>query len=99
MTTIEVDAGDKVRITATFTDPDTDAAVTPTAVIFAYQLPGAAAAEKTYGTDPEVTLVSEGVYRLVLDCDSPGRIKVRVRSTGTGKAAEAAEILVTPSPL
>jgi len=99
MITFTCDLGDQVRITATFIDVDDGAALTPGGVHFVIRDPAGEDATYEYGVDEEVTLVSTGVYRVVLDCDTAGRYRVRVYSTGTGKAAELGEITVRKNPL
>jgi hypothetical protein len=93
-TTITVDQGDKIRVTGTFTDPDDDSAVDPTVVKIGFTNPAGTSTVYTYGTDPEVTRVSAGVYRLLISADTAGRYHVRAWSTGTGQAAESGTVIV-----
>jgi len=96
-TRITVDQGDKVRVTATFTDPDDDSAVDPTTVKMGFLDPSGATTIYTYGVDSEVTRVSAGVYRLLVDAATAGRYRVRAWSTGTGQAAELGTLVVRPA--
>jgi len=96
--TFYCDEGDKVRVTATFTDVDDASAVTPTTVSFRVLDPSGTSTTYVYGVDGEVSLVSTGVYRLLLDCDYDGQFLVRAWSTGTGQAAESGSIQVFKDP-
>ncbi len=79
--------GNIVRLTGTFTDAD-DVALDPTVVKAVIERPDGTKTTYTYGTDPELTRSSEGVYKISLDTTGfPGVWLYRWYSTGTGQAA------------
>jgi len=98
ITTHHCDVGDKIRATATFTDPDDGSPITPTTVSFRVVTPAGVGTTYVYGVDEEVTLISTGVYRVLIDLEESGKYKVRVWSTGTGQAAELGTVIVERDP-
>lgn len=92
------DKGDLVKVTGTFTDPDSnDALIDPTVVKVSVKEPDGTTTTYTYGTDAECVKVSTGLYKLEINCDAPGTWHYRWWSTGTGQAAEPDEFIVEPS--
>ncbi len=90
---LELDQGDVARVTATFTDPDTDAHVDPDAVNFRVKAPDGTVTTFIYGVDAEIARESDGVYRLHVSVDQNGRYYIYCFSTGQGQAAEQAAIM------
>ena len=80
--------GQKVRITAVFTDEDGEAG-DPSAVYAVVKEPGEAAVTYTYGTDAEVVKDSVGNYHLDQALDRPGIWAARWYSTGNVQAGSA----------
>ena len=94
-TITKYDDGDRVRMTATFTDIDS-VNVDPSTVTFQIRDPAGTVVSYTYGTDAEVVKDAVGVYHVVYDLDTPGEWVYRFSSTGTGKAAATKHVFVDP---
>lgn len=77
--------GNTVRATVTFTS-DGDP-VDPGTVTGTVKDPDGTTTVYTYGSDSELTRSSAGVYRLLIPADIDGLWRVRLHSTGSGKAA------------
>lgn len=92
------DIGDKVRVTASFTNLDGDAA-DPTTVTVKVQPPGGTITSYVHGTDDEVEKDATGVYHIDLSTDRPGRWRYRWETTGLVEAAEDGHFDVRNSDL
>jgi hypothetical protein len=79
--------GEIVRARVTYRDPDTSALLDPGTVSVAVRSPDATIASYVYGTDPEVTRVSLGVYQVSVSLAQTGTYKWKWTGTGTEKAA------------
>ena len=89
------DLGDKVKVSATFTDPDdSEAAYDPSVVKVSHKDPSGNVTTWTYGTDSEVVKDSTGNYHALIDADEAGTWYYRWFSTGTGQAAEEQQFRV-----
>jgi uncharacterized protein YfaS (alpha-2-macroglobulin family) len=89
--------GDDVRCQATFTNSDTNVPIDPTVVRFQVRPPSGAITTYTYNSDPQLTRVSTGVYRVVVDANQIGIWHYRFYSEGNGKAAGEGRFEVVPS--
>lgn len=89
-------AGTKAKVTATFTD-DEDAIGDPTTIVAKVRAPSGGISSYTYGTHPELTRSSLGVYVLEVVLSSSGRWQVRFEGTGAIVAAQEATIEVAAS--
>lgn len=91
------EVGDRVRLTATFTDED-DALTDPTEVTIRVQDPSGNEASDTYnGGAGNVTRVSLGVFRLFVTIDESGRWHWKANGTGALVAAQERSFTVRPS--
>lgn len=79
--------GSLVKLTGTFTD-EVGAAVDPSVVKVAIEKSDGTTTTYTYGTDPEVTKPSTGIYQIQVDTTGkPGYWHYRWYSTGSGQTA------------
>jgi hypothetical protein len=91
-------AGNKVRLSVAFTDAN-GAAIDPTSVSLKYQAPGQAAVTQAYNPG-NILRDSAGNYHYDLDTTGlSGAVYYEWTSTGTGQAATAGELNVTPLPV
>lgn len=81
------DVGDVVRLTATFSEVASGAAVEPDGVEFLVRAPDGTVTTYTSATTPAVATDVPGTYTLALDSLSVGTWRYRVQSTGSGQAA------------
>lgn len=89
--------GSRVVVTAEFRVPDSKGSLTnPTTVTFTARLRGETATAYVYGTDPEVTRPSIGVYELEYE-PAEGVWAVHVQGTGTAHAADEIEFVIDHS--
>lgn len=88
--------GQLVRITATFTDENGDAA-DPGAVFCQIKTPAGVTTSYEYGVDGEVVKDSTGVFHLDLDCDAVGWWSWRWYSTTSVQAADEDRLQVSES--
>lgn len=88
--------GALVRVTITF-ESATGAAVDPAVVKAQVRDPQLQITTYIYGTDPDLTKTSAGIYVLDVDADQAGIWFVRGVSTGSGQAAEEAGFIVEES--
>lgn len=92
----EYDVGDLVKVTGTFTNPDSsDAPLDPTAVRLKVQDPSGNVTKIAYdgnNADPSeagrIWRSSTGVYNYNIDVDEAGYWHYRWYSTGTGQASD-----------
>lgn len=89
------DVGDRVRLTADFTDLD-EQPVDPDTVTCMVRDPSAAETAYTYAGG-QVVRTDPGAYRLEVDLDLPGVWWIRWQSSGAGRAAEETSLLVRAS--
>lgn len=80
------EVGDLGRFTVTFRDPDTDALVDPSSIVFKYKTPLAVQTSVTFPDDNLVKL-SEGQYRTWVSLGEPGVWTFRWETTGSHQAA------------
>ncbi len=91
-------SGTRVELTATFTDINGDA-IDPVTVTFKYLDPATGSgATLVFGTDPEISNPSVGVYKLLLDVASEGMWIWRAEGTDTPQIAEDDTFKVLSSP-
>lgn len=92
-------AGDKVRVTATFTDNASPAnLIDPGGLTLKYRVAGGAAVTKTYPAD--VVRDSLGVYHYDIDTTgAPGTYAYEFIATGTGQVAGADSFVVLALPV
>jgi len=89
------DVGDRVRLTAAFTDPNNaDAAIDPTTVEVHYRNPAGTVTTKVHVTDAEVVKDSVGNYHIDIDITVSGRWYSRWEGDGAAVAAEEISFLV-----
>lgn len=93
----QYDLGDSVRVTASFTDPDTGDAVDPDTVGFKYKDPAGTVTTLTYGDGARIVKDSAGHYHVDVDANLAGRWYYRFYSTGAGQAATERSFTVRPS--
>lgn len=92
--------GAEVEIFAHFSDPNAEtpgAPIDPSEVFFTINPPDDTPTEYQYGEDEEITLVSEGVYKISVDANASGEWFWRAHSTGVGKAADEGNFKVRES--
>lgn len=82
------DIGNKVRVSASFTNVASGDAVDPDVVMFHWRRPAGARVTYTYGTDVELVKDDVGEYHVDLDLDKKGEWNYRWQSTGDGQAAD-----------
>lgn len=87
------DIGDKVRLTATFTNL-AGTATDPSTVTFRMKLPGGTTTTYTYGSTAELVKSSTGVYYVDWTFSVAGSHYYRFAGTGTVAAAD--EGVLTP---
>ena len=90
------DKGDRVRLSAAFTNLS-DVATDPTTVVVKIKDPSGNVATSTYGVDAAVVKDSTGNYHIDLDIDESGIWHHRWTGTGTIVAAGEADISVRKS--
>lgn len=88
--------GQLVKITASFTDEDGNAA-DPGSVFCEIKTPAGVVTSYEYNSDPEVVKDSTGIYHLKLDCDVVGFWRWRWYSTGLVQAANEGTLHVKAS--
>lgn len=88
------DLGDLVRVTATFTDGITAAALDPAVVKLLVRNPAGNTTTYTYGVGSYITRSGVGVYYAEIDADDDGIWHYRWKSTGTGQAAQEKKIRI-----
>ena len=88
--------GQKVRLTATFTDIDGNA-IDPGGVTFSYKPPGEDMVTLVYDVDDEPERHWAGVYYLCLYLDKVGTWPYFWRSTEPGRASHEGRIVVQRS--
>lgn len=93
-TTIQLDVGDRAKITATFTDPSDGTAVNPGNASFVVKDPTGTRTTYVSGVDSEVSNPSTGVYVALIPILKQGTYYAKVYSTGTYMAAESLNIKV-----
>lgn len=92
-------AGDKIKLTATFTDPSDGSVTTPGAVFLRIREPDGTVVEREYGAGgtPAIESPSTGVFTYLQDTTGkPGVHRYYWWSTGAGQAAEVDEFQVLP---
>lgn len=94
-----VDRGDTRTATVTFTNP-TGVLTNPSSVVFLVINPTGPASQTSYvyGTAPEVTRPTTGVYVLTLTFTISGTWEIRCESTGTVKEAASGLVVVKADP-
>lgn len=80
------DVGDKVRLSAAFTD-ENEVATDPTTVTVRYRKPDESTVVKVHVTDAEVVKDSTGNYHIDISVDAAGKWFYRWEGTGTLEAA------------
>ncbi len=89
--------GEKIRLTATFSDPETGNLLDPGTVYVSWKDPDGNIVQKQYGVDPELVKDSVGTYHIDIDAAMAGQWRFRWASTGTGQAAAEGSFAVAPS--
>lgn len=92
------DVGDLVRLEADITDLDGNY-IDPGTITFSIKKPNGTIVSYTYNTDPEVSRIDMGRFRLDVAIDSAGDWFVRVATTGAGKGAEESQLRARKSTL
>lgn len=82
------DIGDRVRVSATFRDPESDAYVDPSTVTVKHRRESGSITTLVYGTDAAVVRDAVGRYHVDLDVDAAGAWHVRFESSGTYRTAQ-----------
>ena len=86
------DIGNKIRITATFTDPlDNDAKVDPDTVYCSVYTPSSEKTDYEYDTDDEVIKTGTGIYYMDVPLDESGNWYVRWWGVDADEIATVAE--------
>lgn len=89
--------GNVATVRSAFTDGDTGNPVTPGAVHLTVLRPDGSVLHYENGVDPEINDEGLGVYTCDVDLDMAGLYKYRWWSTGTGQAADWADLSVAPT--
>ena len=89
--------GEKVRLLATYSDPQTGTLLDPAAVYVSWKDPDGNITQKQHGTDPELVKDAVGTYHIDIDASAAGQWTYRWWSTGTGQAAGEGAFAVAPS--
>ena len=92
------DVGDKIRMSAAFTDID-DAASDPGGVQFKIRAPSGTVTTYVYGTDAEVVKDSTGNYHVDYLIATAGRYRYRFAGVTSGQAAAPGAFRVQNSEL
>lgn len=92
------DIGDAIELKGTFKDAD-EAVADPTAVFFKMLEPDGTATSYTYGADPELEKVSDGVFRVVWSAAKAGKHRWRLWGTGAVEQSESGTFEVAYDPL
>lgn len=87
MSSISVNIGDRIVLSASAKTVETDTAIDPTTVKAWTRTPTGTVTIYTYGTDGALAKTSTGNYKLTFDVDVAGRWFCGFYSTGIGKAA------------
>ena len=82
------DLGDSIRVSATFTDADTQDAVDPDVVNLSIRTPDGTLTTYTYGVGGNVVKADVGQYYSIVDVNQSGSWFYRWWSTGFGQAAK-----------
>lgn len=90
------DKGDLVRLTATFSDNESEA-VDPDTVVCKVKDPTGSVSIYTYNADEELVRDSAGTFHLDVSVDFPGEYFYRFHSTGNGQAASESSFKVSSS--
>ncbi len=88
------DLGDVVRVSATFTDADTDSVIDPDVVKLSVRTPAGIVTTYTYGVGGNVVKEAVGQYYSVINANQAGFWFYRWWSTGFGQAAKENEFKV-----
>jgi hypothetical protein len=87
--------GQSVRLSASFTDPETELPYDPATVSFTCRPPSGVALSKTYPENPDVVRDGVGEYHLDLIAAEPGEWHYRAQGAGGGQAADECMFVVT----
>ena len=90
------DFGDELKITATFTDEDGDAA-DPATVTFKTKDPAGTVASYVFGTAVEVIRIATGVYKLLFTPSAEGVWYWRAEGTAPVKQAAEGQFRIADS--
>lgn len=82
------DRGDLVRVTGSFTDPDTGDAIDPEVVNVTITNPNGSETQYVFGVNDGVANPEVGEYSFDIDVQIAGRWYYRWWSSGTGQAAQ-----------
>jgi len=88
------DLGDVVRVSATFTDADTDALIDPDVVKLSIRTPAGIVTTYTYGVGGSVVKQAVGQYYSVINSNQAGFWFYRWWSAGYGQTAREKEFKV-----
>ncbi len=89
--------GDTVRLSTDIADPDTEAAVDPSAVTFKVKSPSSVTTTYIYGTHTNVSKSAVGAYHADIEVDQAGRWLWRIEVEGTVSGVDEGALLVTAS--
>lgn len=82
------DLGDVVRVSATFTDVDTEGTVDPDVIKLSIRTPAGVVTTYTFGVGAYIIKQAVGEYNAVIDANQSGFWFYRWWSTGFGQAAK-----------
>jgi hypothetical protein len=89
--------GQLVRVSATYTDKTTGAAVDPAGVTFKYKNPAGSTTILVYPTDPTLVKDSVGNYHVDINANAIGNWYFQWSSTGVNQAAYEDSFVVKDS--